>query len=221
MCNRFRTIYLSGKLCTPGGKSIQVKYDQKSYSIKIILQEHYRHVIIELTILYSNSVPIKSSKFHFSSTRPSVFCDWSFCLRKGLNCLHTYMLEIFVLHFDIFCISFYILNIANWFQILCCRYSCWLHWPIYPEMSIMRTCIGRQPRTKYNTGSSSSLLSGSTGIHWEEDGDDLILQTKFPRCLPFHPLLPGYTCSRETLRGCGGAEAKFNRTLQMMILRAH
>ena len=91
MCNRFRTIYLSGKLCTPGGKSIQVKYDQKSYSIKIILQEHYRHVIIEWTILYNNSVPIKSSKFHFSSTRSSVFCDWSFCLRKGLNCLHTYV----------------------------------------------------------------------------------------------------------------------------------
>ena len=58
MCNRFRTIYLSGKLCTPGGKSIQVKYDQKSYSIKIILQEHYRHVIIEWTIFFTITVSL-------------------------------------------------------------------------------------------------------------------------------------------------------------------
>ena len=196
MCNRFRTIYLSGKLCTPGGKSIQVKYDQKSYSIKIILQEHYRHVIIEWTILYNNSVPIKSSKFHFSSTRSSVFCDWSFCLRKGLNCLHTYMLEIFVLHFDIFCISFYILNIANWFQILCCRYSCWLHWPIYPEMSIMRTRIGRQRRTKYNTGSSPSLVPGfrdplGRGCRWFNSSDKI----------PPMPPIPSVTTRLYLLQG--------------------
>ena len=147
-------------------------------------------------ILYNNSVPIKSSKFHFSSTRPSVFCDWSFCLRKGLNCLHTYMLEIFVLHFDIFCISFYILNIANWFQILCCRYSCWLHWPIYPEMSIMRTRIGRQRRTKYNTGSSPSLVPGfrdplGRGCRWFNSSDKI----------PPMPPIPSVTTRLYLLQG--------------------
>ena len=51
---------------------------------------------------------------------------------------------------------------------------------------------------------------------WEEEENDLgFFSTKFPRCLPFRPLLPGYTCSRETLRGCGGA--KFNITLPMII----
>ena len=160
MCNRFRTIYLSGKLCTPGGKSIQVKYDQKSYSIKIILQEHYRHVIIEWTIFFTITVSLLNLlNFILVQQDQVCFVIDPFVYERGWI-VYIHMLKIFVLHFDIFCISFYILNIANWFQILCCRYSCWLHWPIYPEMSIMRTRIGRQRRTKYNTGSSPSLVPG-------------------------------------------------------------
>ena len=57
------------------------------------------------------------------------------------------------------------------FQILFCQYCCWLHWPIYPRLSIMwaQTLVtaGRGPDTTGSSLSSLPLFATFLGHFWD------------------------------------------------------